>query len=78
MVTTVYPGTLDPLTRGHEDLLIRASGRFDKLVVGVADSKSKKPFFSSEERLTIANEVSGHYPNVVFESFSGLLKDFVR
>ena len=78
MVTAVYPGTFDPLTRGHEDLVRRASGLFDSLIVGVADSKNKKPFFSLEERLSIANEVLGHYPNVRVESFSGLLKDFVR
>ncbi len=78
MVTAVYPGTFDPLTRGHEDLVRRASGLFDKLIVGVADSKNKKPFFSLDERLDIAREVLGHYPNVVVESFSGLLKDFVR
>jgi pantetheine-phosphate adenylyltransferase len=78
MVTAVYPGTFDPLTRGHEDLVRRASGLFDKLIVGVADSKNKKPFFSLDERLTIANEVLGHYPNVQVASFSGLLKDFVR
>ena len=78
MVAAVYPGTFDPLTRGHEDLVRRASGLFDRLVVGVADSKAKRPFFSLEERLDIAREVLGHYPNVVVESFSGLLKDFVR
>jgi pantetheine-phosphate adenylyltransferase len=78
MVTAIYPGTFDPLTRGHEDLVRRASGLFDRLVVGVADSKAKRPFFSVEERLTIANEVLGHYPNVQVESFPGLLKDFVR
>ncbi|MES2537760.1 MAG: pantetheine-phosphate adenylyltransferase [Pseudomonadota bacterium] len=78
MVTAIYPGTFDPLTRGHEDLVRRASGLFDKLIVGVADSKNKKPFFSLEERLTISNEVLGHYANVEVESFSGLLKDFVR
>ena len=78
MVTAVYPGTFDPLTRGHEDLVRRASGLFDKLVVGVADSKNKRPFFSLDERLAIAKEVLGHYPNVQVEGFSGLLKDFVR
>ncbi len=46
MVVAVYPGTFDPLTRGHEDLVRRASSIFDKLVVGVADSRNKKPFFS--------------------------------
>ena len=78
MVAAVYPGTFDPLTRGHEDLVRRASGLFDRLVVGVADSKAKRPFFSLEERLDIAREVLGHYPNVVVAGFSGLLKDFVR
>src|SRR5690606_2140999 len=78
MVTAVYPGTFDPLTRGHEDLVRRASGLFDKLIVGVAISANKRPFFSLDERLLIANEVLGHYPNVQVESFSGLLKDFVR
>ena len=73
MVVAVYPGTFDPLTRGHEDLVRRASGLFDTLVVGVADSKNKKPFFSLEERLTIANEVLGHYPNFRVLCFAGLL-----
>ena len=78
MIAAVYPGTFDPLTRGHEDLVRRASGLFDRLVVGVADSRNKGPFFTMEERLKIANEVLGHYPNVVVEGFSGLLKDFIR
>ncbi|MBN4664563.1 pantetheine-phosphate adenylyltransferase [Pandoraea nosoerga] len=78
MVVAIYPGTFDPLTRGHEDLVRRAAGIFDKLVVGVADSKNKKPFFTLQERIDIAREVLGHYPNVSVEGFSGLLKDFVR
>ena len=78
MVVAVYPGTFDPLTRGHEDLVRRASGIFDRVIVGVADSKNKRPFFSLDERLTIAREVLGHYSNVQVEGFSGLLKDFVR
>jgi pantetheine-phosphate adenylyltransferase len=78
MVVAVYPGTFDPLTRGHEDLVRRASSIFDTLVVGVADSRAKKPFFSLQERLDIAREVLGHYPNVQVMSFKGLLKDFVR
>src|SRR6202035_4148525 len=78
MVIAVYPGTFDPITRGHEDLVRRASGLFDKLIVGVADSKNKKPFFSLDERLLIAQEVLGHYANVEVRGFSGLLKEFVR
>ncbi len=78
MVIAVYPGTFDPLTRGHEDLVRRAAGLFSKLVVGVADSRAKQPFFTMDERLAIAREVLGHYPNVEVAGFRGLLKDFVR
>jgi len=78
MLTAVYPGTFDPLTRGHEDLVRRASKLAEHLVVGVAESRNKKPFFTLEERVAIAREVLSHYDNVVVESFSGLLKDFVR
>ncbi|MBU6303884.1 MAG: pantetheine-phosphate adenylyltransferase [Betaproteobacteria bacterium] len=78
MLIGIYPGTFDPLTRGHEDLVRRASKLVDQLVVGVADSRAKRPFFSLQERLDIATEVLGHYANVKVASFSGLLKDFVR
>ena len=78
MVIAVYPGTFDPLTRGHEDLVRRAAGLFSKLVVGVADSRAKQPFFKLDERIAIAREVLTHYPNVEVAGFRGLLKDFVR
>jgi pantetheine-phosphate adenylyltransferase len=78
LVIAVYPGTFDPLTRGHEDLVRRAAGLFTKLVVGVADSQAKRPFFTLEERLAIAREVLSHYPNVEVAGFRGLLSDFVR
>ncbi|ARP85234.1 pantetheine-phosphate adenylyltransferase [Bordetella genomosp. 9] len=78
MIIAVYPGTFDPLTRGHEDLVRRAAALFDEVVVGVAHSRNKKPFFTIDERVAIAREVLGHYPNVRVESFGGLLKDFVR
>jgi pantetheine-phosphate adenylyltransferase len=78
MLRAVYPGTFDPMTRGHEDLVRRASKLFDHVVVGVADSRSKRPFFSMDERVEIAREVLGHYPNVEVSGFTGLLKDFVR
>jgi pantetheine-phosphate adenylyltransferase len=77
-IIAVYPGTFDPLTRGHEDLVRRAANMFTHLVVGVADSRFKKPFFSQRERLEIAREVLSHYPNVEVKGFSGLLRDFVR
>jgi pantetheine-phosphate adenylyltransferase len=78
MAIAVYPGTFDPLTRGHEDIVRRAAKIFGHLIVGVADSRSKKPFFSQDERITIAREVLGQYPNVEVAGFSGLLSDFVR
>lgn len=78
MTIAVYPGTFDPFTRGHEDLVRRASSIFTKLIVGVADSKNKRPIFTLQERIEIAKEVLSHYPNVEIAGFSGLLKDFAR
>ena len=78
MLVAVYPGTFDPLTRGHEDLVRRASKLCQRLVVGVADSRNKHPFFTLEERVDIAREVLSHYPNVTVAGFSGLLKHFVE
>jgi pantetheine-phosphate adenylyltransferase len=78
MTRAIYPGTFDPLTRGHEDLVRRAAKLFASLVVAVADSRGKNPIFSSEERLAIARETLAHYPNVEIVGFSGLLVNFVR
>lgn len=75
---TVYPGTFDPLTRGHEDLVRRASNLFEEVIVAVADSRAKQPLFSLNERVSIAREVLAPYDNVTVESFSGLLMDFIR
>jgi pantetheine-phosphate adenylyltransferase len=66
------------MTRGHEDLVRRAAGLFDQVVIGVAHSRKKSPFFSVDERVEIAREVLSNYPNVKVASFAGLLKDFVR
>ena len=74
----IDPGTFDPLTRGHEDLIRRGAKIFDQLIVGVADSRNKRPFFTLDERVALSTEVLSHYPNVVVKGFSGLLKDFVR
>lgn len=78
MQVAIYPGTFDPLTRGHEDLVRRASRLCERLVVGVADSRNKRPFFTLEERVDIAREVLSHYENVTVAGFSGLLKNFVE
>ena len=74
----VYPGTFDPLTRGHEDLLRRAAGLFDHLIIGVAESRGKQPMFTLAERVEIAREVLADMPNVEVHGFSGLLMDFIR
>ncbi|HEX8963203.1 MAG TPA: pantetheine-phosphate adenylyltransferase [Rhodocyclaceae bacterium] len=74
----VYPGTFDPLTRGHEDLVRRAAKLFHRVVVGIAESRSKKPFFPLEERIAIARELLKAYPNVEVHGFDCLLMDFLR
>jgi len=78
MVKAVYPGTFDPITRGHEDLVRRAATLFSEVVVGVADSREKHPFFTLEERLRLAREVLAPLRNVRVEGFSGLLMNFIR
>ena len=74
----VYPGTFDPLTSGHEDLVRRASHLFERVIVGIADSRLKGPFFSLEERVDMARRVLSVYANVEVGGFTGLLMDFVH
>lgn len=74
----IYPGTFDPITRGHEDLVRRASRLFGQVVVAVAASAGKQPIFSLDERLDMARQVLAPLPNVEVASFSELLVDFVR
>ena len=74
----VYPGTFDPITRGHEDLVRRASTLFDEMIVAVADSRGKRPFFDVDERVAMAKETLAAFPNVRVEGFSGLLMEFLR
>ena len=78
MIRAVYPGTFDPLTRGHEDLVRRASTLFDAIIVGVADSKAKRTFFTLHERVEMARAVLGDLKQVQVVGFSGLLIDFIR
>ena len=78
MIKAVYPGTFDPLTRGHEDLVRRASRLFGSLVLGIADSRAKRTFFTLNERIDIAKEVLGDVQNLTVVGFTGLLSDFVR
>ena len=78
MVIAVYPGTFDPITSGHEDLVRRAAGVFGEVVVAVADSRAKGTLFDYEERLEMARDVLRPFANVRVEGFAGLLKDFVE
>jgi len=78
MIRAVYPGTFDPLTRGHEDLVRRAATVFDSLIVGVADSRAKRTFFTLHERVEMAREVLADLKNVQVTGFNGLLIDFIR
>ncbi|MDQ5878941.1 MAG: pantetheine-phosphate adenylyltransferase [Pseudomonadota bacterium] len=74
----IYPGTFDPMTRGHEDLVRRASSLFDRVVVGIAQSRSKRPFFTLEERVDLARQVLAPYKNVEIVGFDNLLMDFLH
>jgi pantetheine-phosphate adenylyltransferase len=76
--TAVYPGTFDPITLGHEDLARRASRLFDYVVLAVADSRAKRPFFSLDERVEMARHVLRDLTNVEVVGFSGLLMKFVQ
>lgn len=78
MNKVVYPGTFDPITRGHEDLVRRATSIFDAVVVAVADSRDKQPFFTLKERVDMARKVLADYRNVQVLGFSGLLMNFLR
>lgn len=75
-IIAVYPGSFDPITNGHLDLIERASRLFERLIVAILRNEAKKPLFSVEERLEMAREVLRGYPNVEVASFGGLLVEF--
>jgi pantetheine-phosphate adenylyltransferase len=74
----IYPGSFDPPTRGHEDLVRRSLHLADRVVVAVARNSTKKPLFTVEERLDLLRQSVGGDPRVAFETFDGLLADFAR
>lgn len=76
-LTALCPGTFDPVTNGHIDIIERASARFEALVVGVLDNPSKQPLFSAEERVALLKESVHRLSNVEVEAFSGLLVEYV-
>lgn len=78
MTIAIYPGTFDPITNGHVDIVKRASALFDALIVAVAKSAEKKPQFSFEERLAMCEEVFLNSNHISVESFDGLLVDFAK
>ena len=75
--TVVYPGTFDPITNGHIDLVERAARLFDQVVVAIAESQKKQPLFDLEERVALSQQSLHHLDNVKVAGFSGLLTDFV-
>jgi pantetheine-phosphate adenylyltransferase len=77
-ITAIYPGTFDPITRGHSDLVERAAKLFERIIVAVAASPIKAPCFSLEERVSLAKEALAGYPNVEVRGFDILLADFAR
>ena len=78
MRTAVYPGSFDPVTLGHYDIIERTAKMVDKLIIGVLNNKAKCPLFSAQERVNMLKEVTASLPNVEIQSFEGLLIDFVR
>ena len=78
MRIAVYPGSFDPVTLGHMDIISRSSKLFDKLIVGVLVNSSKVPLFSAEERVNMIKGVVSEYANVEVRSFDGLLVEFAR
>lgn len=74
----IYPGTFDPITNGHIDLVKRAAAMFDEIVVGIASSPSKQPLFTLDERVTLAKSALSHINGVSVVGFSGLLVDFAK
>ena len=78
MRIAIYPGSFDPVTLGHLDIIRRASGLFDRLIVAVMHNQNKKPMFSVEERMEMLRRTTAGLPNVEIESFGGLLADYAR
>lgn len=78
MHAAIYPGSFDPMTYGHLDIIKRASDMFDEVIVSVLDNRAKTPLFSVEERVNILKEATKGIPNVRVESFNGLLIDYAK
>jgi len=77
-ISALYPGTFDPITNGHADLVRRAARLFDRVIVAIAENPNKRPLFDVQERVALARAVLGDLPNVSVVGFHNLLVDFVR
>jgi pantetheine-phosphate adenylyltransferase len=77
-IKAIYPGTFDPITNGHADLIARASKMFSHVMVAIASNPNKQPLFSLEERVNMVKQVTRHLPNVEVKGFTGLLADLAR
>jgi pantetheine-phosphate adenylyltransferase len=78
MRTAVYPGSFDPITNGHLDVIQRAAKLFDRVIVAVAKNESKNPFFSMSQRQELCAQAVAHLPNVTVDAFMGLLVEYVE
>ena len=78
MLRAVYPGTFDPITNGHMDVIARGSRMFDELIVAVSDNPAKDPTFTIQERVGVIKELTKSMPNVKVDTFQGLAVDYVR
>lgn len=74
----IYPGTFDPITNGHIDIVTRAASMFDQVILAIAASPSKKPLFDLDERVALAESATAHLPNVDVVGFSDLMANFAR
>ena len=77
-VVAIYPGTFDPISLGHEDIVLRAAAMFDKVILAVATAHHKKTLFTLDERIDMAREAMAAHPQVEVVPFTGLARDFVR
>lgn len=78
MTVTIYPGSFDPITNGHLDIVTRAARLFDRVIIGVYDTPDKRLMFTTEERVELARQAVAHLPNVEVQAFSGLTVDLAR
>lgn len=77
-VIAIYPGTFDPISLGHEDILLRAAAMFDKVILAVATAHHKKTLFTLDERMDMAREAMAAHPQIEVAPFTGLVRDFAR